>query len=167
MDFYQVLGVGRDASSKEIERAFRAAARRAHPDLNRGDREAEARMKLLNEIRDTLVDARSRSAYDERLRSEQASRPAPPPAFASERPGPPRRPPQSPSWMPEPRRSARRAASASVAGGWVLGRRSADAYEDSGGRLGFWIRLLEIPLGVTAFLVLVALIQHCTAALHR
>jgi curved DNA-binding protein CbpA len=164
MDYYQVLGVGRDASSKEIERAFRLAARRAHPDLNRGEHDAEARMKLLNEIRDTLVDARSRSAYDERLRSEQARRPPPAPAFASQRPAPPGAP-QSPAWMPEPRRAARPAASA--AGGWVLGRRSAGAYEDVGGRLGFVIRMLEIPLGVTAFLVLVALIQHCTAALHR
>jgi curved DNA-binding protein CbpA len=86
---YQVLGVSRDASDAEIERAFRSAARRVHPDLHGGDGAAEERMKELNRIRATLTDPTARATYDARLRQEQAAqaaRVAPAPATASKAP---------------------------------------------------------------------------------
>jgi curved DNA-binding protein CbpA len=65
MTFYEVLELDRHASTEEIERAFRRLARKVHPDLNSGDpRGAEARMKVLNEIRDTLTDPLRRAVYD-------------------------------------------------------------------------------------------------------
>jgi curved DNA-binding protein CbpA len=78
MNYYEILGIDSGASTDEIERAFRAAARRVHPDLSPGDKaRAEERMKQLNEIRDTLTDPLLRVGYDERLRRE-APRPAAP-----------------------------------------------------------------------------------------
>jgi curved DNA-binding protein CbpA len=74
MNYYQVLEIGSRASTEEIERAFRKLARQVHPDLNSGGSggaaKAEARMKQLNEIRDTLTDPLLRAGYDERLRLE-------------------------------------------------------------------------------------------------
>jgi DnaJ domain len=81
MNYYEILGIDSGASTDVIERAFRAAARRVHPDLSPGDQaRAEARMKQLNEIRDTLTDPLLRAAYDERLRREEPRPAAPPPA---------------------------------------------------------------------------------------
>ena len=69
MTYYEVLEIDSRASTEEVERAFRRLARKVHPDVNAGDRaRAEARMKLLNEIRDTLTDPLLRAGYDERLR---------------------------------------------------------------------------------------------------
>ena len=71
MTYYEVLEIDSRASTAEVERAFRRMARKVHPDLNAGDRlKAEAHMKLLNEIRDTLTDPLLRAGYDERLRLE-------------------------------------------------------------------------------------------------
>jgi hypothetical protein len=71
MTYYEVLEIDSRASTAEVERAFRRMARKVHPDLNTDDRaRAEARMKLLNEIRDTLTDPLLRAGYDERLRLE-------------------------------------------------------------------------------------------------
>jgi hypothetical protein len=84
VDYYDVLGIARGASVDEIERAYRAMARKVHPDRNSGDRKAEARMKQLNEIRETLSDPLLRAAYDDQLRREDA--PAPPPPRPRERP---------------------------------------------------------------------------------
>jgi hypothetical protein len=72
MNHYEILGLGRDASTEEIEQAFRTLARKVHPDLNAGDSSrAEIRMKQLNEIRETLSDPLLRSAYDAQLRQEE------------------------------------------------------------------------------------------------
>ena len=60
-DYYRVLGVRRDASSAEIDRAYRSQARKRHPD--RGGSEDE--MKSLNEAHDVLSDNETRNAYDE------------------------------------------------------------------------------------------------------
>jgi curved DNA-binding protein CbpA len=71
MNYYEVLGVRLDASVEEIQQAYRALARKVHPDLHRdGGGRAEDRMKQLNEIRDTLTDPLLRSAYDAKLGRE-------------------------------------------------------------------------------------------------
>jgi hypothetical protein len=87
LDYYAVLGVARNASADEIERAYKALARKVHPDRNASDAErADARMKQLNQIRDTLTDPLLRAAYDDRLSAEQ--RPAPPPPRRDPPPAP-------------------------------------------------------------------------------
>ena len=64
-DFYDVLGVPRTASQKEIGAAFRKLARKHHPDLNAGDKQAEARFKELSEAHEVLSDPKKRQLYDE------------------------------------------------------------------------------------------------------
>ena len=63
-DYYQLLGVKRDASQKEIKAAFRKLARKHHPDVNAGDKGAETRFKEINEAHDVLSDPDRRSKYD-------------------------------------------------------------------------------------------------------
>src|SRR5215212_2330767 len=63
-DYYEVLGVSRDADKDEIERAFRKLARQHHPDRNIGDPEAEARFKECTEAHEVLVDEAKRDRYD-------------------------------------------------------------------------------------------------------
>ncbi len=62
-DYYEVLGVSRDASPDDIKRAFRSLARRYHPDVNK-DPDAEARFKEINEAYDVLSDEERRRTYD-------------------------------------------------------------------------------------------------------
>ena len=70
MNFYQALNLTPSATAEEIEEAYRILARKVHPDLNRDDpTPAEARMKLLNRIRDTLTDPDLRAKYDQELAS--------------------------------------------------------------------------------------------------
>jgi curved DNA-binding protein len=64
-DYYEVLGVPRAASQKEITSAFRKLARKHHPDLNSGDKQSEARFKEISEAHGVLSDAKKRSLYDE------------------------------------------------------------------------------------------------------
>jgi curved DNA-binding protein len=64
-DYYEVLGVPRAATQKEISSAFRKLARKYHPDLNAGDKQAEARFKELSEAHDVLSDAKKRRLYDQ------------------------------------------------------------------------------------------------------
>lgn len=63
-DYYEVLGVQKNASTDEIERAFRKLARQHHPDRNIGDKDAEARFKELTEAHAVLVDEQKRDRYD-------------------------------------------------------------------------------------------------------
>jgi curved DNA-binding protein len=64
-DYYEVLGVPRTATQKDITSAFRKLARKHHPDLNAGDKQAEGRFKEISQAHDVLSDAKKRSLYDE------------------------------------------------------------------------------------------------------
>ena len=63
-DYYQALGVSRTASQKDIQSAFRKLARKLHPDVNPGDKEAERRFKEVSEAHDVLSDPEKRRMYD-------------------------------------------------------------------------------------------------------
>ena len=64
-DYYATLGVAKTASEKEIKQAFRKLARKHHPDVNPGDKVAEAKFKEINEAYEVLGDPNSRKKYDE------------------------------------------------------------------------------------------------------
>src|ERR1700680_4099271 len=64
-DYYEVLGVPRTATQKEITAAFRKLARKHHPDLNAGDKQAEARFKEISQAHDVLSDPKKRGLYNE------------------------------------------------------------------------------------------------------
>ena len=63
-DYYEVLGVARDAGEDDLKKAYRKLAMQWHPDRNQGNTEAEAKFKELNEAYDVLKDAEKRAAYD-------------------------------------------------------------------------------------------------------
>jgi DnaJ-class molecular chaperone len=64
-DFYGVLGVPKTATEEEIKKAYKKLARKYHPDMNPGNKEAERRFKELNEAHGVLSDAEKRRRYDE------------------------------------------------------------------------------------------------------
>jgi curved DNA-binding protein len=64
-DYYKILGVKKSASAKEIKAAYRKLARKYHPDVNAGDRKAEARFKEVNEAHAVLGDPEKRKRYDQ------------------------------------------------------------------------------------------------------
>jgi molecular chaperone DnaJ len=64
MDLYVILGLRHGASDAEIKRAYRRLARRHHPDINPGDREAETRFRQILEAYETLIDPDRRHRYD-------------------------------------------------------------------------------------------------------
>jgi molecular chaperone DnaJ len=64
-DYYEVLGVARDASETDIKKAYRRVAMKFHPDRNPGDKAAEDKFKEANEAYEVLSDAQKRSAYDQ------------------------------------------------------------------------------------------------------
>lgn len=64
-DYYATLGVDKKASAADIKRAYRKLARKHHPDLNPGDKAAEAKFKAINEANEVLGDPDKRRKYDE------------------------------------------------------------------------------------------------------
>ncbi|MCC8129368.1 MAG: molecular chaperone DnaJ [Clostridiales bacterium] len=64
-DYYEVLGLDRSASQDDIKRAYRKLARKYHPDMNPGDKEAEAKFKEVNEAYEILSDEDKKARYDQ------------------------------------------------------------------------------------------------------
>src|SRR5512146_651925 len=64
-DYYATLGVTKTSTEKEIKGAFRKLARKFHPDVNPGDKSAEAKFKEMNEAYEVLGDPAKRKKYDE------------------------------------------------------------------------------------------------------
>ena len=64
-DYYEILGVGRNASEKEIKQAYRSLARKHHPDINPGDKSAEAKFKEINAAYEVLSNPEKRKKYDQ------------------------------------------------------------------------------------------------------
>jgi len=63
-DYYKIIGVNRNASEREIKQAYRKLARKYHPDVNAGDKSAEAKFKEINEAYEVLSDKEKRQKYD-------------------------------------------------------------------------------------------------------
>lgn len=64
-DYYEILGVSRDADEREIKKAYKRLAMKHHPDRNQGDKESEAKFKEIKEAYEILTDAQKKAAYDQ------------------------------------------------------------------------------------------------------
>ncbi len=65
IDYYQILGINKNASEDEIKKAYRKLARKLHPDLNPNDKEAHAKFQQINEANEVLSDPVKRKKYDQ------------------------------------------------------------------------------------------------------
>ncbi len=64
IDYYNILGVSKNASADDIKKAYRQKARKLHPDLNPNDKEAHRKFQELNEANEVLSDPEKRAKYD-------------------------------------------------------------------------------------------------------
>jgi len=64
IDYYKILGISKNATEKEIKKAYRKLARKHHPDLNPNDKEAEKKFKEINEANEVLSNPENRKKYD-------------------------------------------------------------------------------------------------------
>src|ERR1051325_6943269 len=65
IDYYQVLGIDKNASQEDIKKAYRKLARKHHPDVNPNDKEAHKKFQLINEANEVLSDPEKRKKYDQ------------------------------------------------------------------------------------------------------
>ena len=65
IDYYKILGVGKNASTEDIKKAYRKLARKHHPDLNPNDKEAHKKFQQINEANEVLSDPEKRKKYDQ------------------------------------------------------------------------------------------------------
>src|ERR1700710_1365138 len=65
VDYYQVLGVPKNATEDDIKKAYRKLARKLHPDLNPNDKEAHKKFQQINEANEVLSDPEKRKKYDQ------------------------------------------------------------------------------------------------------
>src|SRR5215218_7644334 len=64
IDYYEILGVNKNASTDDIKKAYRKLARKHHPDLNPNDKEAHKKFQQINEANEVLSDPEKRKKYD-------------------------------------------------------------------------------------------------------
>jgi curved DNA-binding protein len=88
-DYYEIMGVARDASAEDVKRAYRRLARKYHPDVSK-EKDAEARFKEIGEAYEVLRDAEKRAAYDQLGRRPAGEEFRPPPDWQFEFEGDPR-----------------------------------------------------------------------------
>ena len=65
VDYYQVLGIGKNATEKEVKNAYRKQARKFHPDVNPNDKDAQKKFQEINEANEVLSDPAKRKKYDQ------------------------------------------------------------------------------------------------------